>query len=67
MIHLQIMIQAIEMGIFEDFEASPKPLTAQALANKKNYNLMTTEKLLNALANIGLLKKAKGSDGKSLS
>ena len=58
------MIQAIELGIFDELEASPKPMTAQAMANKRNFNLMVAEKCLNALASIGLLKKAKGKDGK---
>ena len=61
------MIQAIELGIFDELEASPKPMTAQAMANKRNFNLMVTEKCLNALASIGLLKKAKGKDGKFIS
>ena len=59
----QIMIQAIELGIFDELEANPKPLTARALANKKDFNLLMTEKLLNSLSCIGLLKKTKGKDG----
>lgn len=59
----KIMIQAIELGIFDELEANPKPLTARALANKKDFNLLMTEKLLNSLSCIGLLKKTKGKDG----
>ena len=60
------MIQAIELGIFDELEANPKPLTARALANKKDFNLLMTEKLLNSLSCIGLLKKTKGKDGNSI-
>ena len=57
------MIQAIELGVFEEMEASQKPLTARALANKKDYNLMMTEKLLNSLSTMGLMRKLRGKDG----
>ena len=63
MVHLQIMIQAIEMGVFDELETSQKPLTARALANKKDFNLMMTEKLLNSLSTIGLTRKMRGKDG----
>ena len=63
---VQIMIQAIEMGIFDELETSPKPLTARALANKKDFNLVMTEKLLNSLSTIGLTRKIRGKDGNTL-
>ncbi|XP_041373402.1 acetylserotonin O-methyltransferase-like [Gigantopelta aegis] len=62
---LKILVQVLELGLFDEIEAFGEPVTALGLSRKCGYNLDVTERLLNTLVCLKLLDKIKNKDGSS--
>lgn len=53
----QIMMQCLEIGLFDEIESLGEACTAESIAKKCGYDVAVSERLLSTLASYNLLQK----------